>query len=116
MPATSIGDVSISYPGWQQIFQVLIFQGGYNTNIVVFAASLLGFAAGIVGSFALLRKRAMMGDALAHSALPGLAVAYLLAYFLGAKDFKQISVLLFGAAVLAFWEFFVFNFWLVQLV
>jgi manganese/zinc/iron transport system permease protein len=50
----------------------------YNTLIVLLGTSLLGANAGLVGTFAVLRGRALMGDALAHAALPGLCVAFLL--------------------------------------
>jgi manganese/zinc/iron transport system permease protein len=50
----------------------------YNTLIVLAGVSLLGASAGMVGSFAVLRKRALTGDALAHAALPGLCIAFLI--------------------------------------
>lgn len=50
----------------------------YNTLIVLLGTSLLGANAGLIGSFAVLRGRALMGDALAHAALPGLCVAFLI--------------------------------------
>ncbi len=49
----------------------------YNTLIVLAGVSLLGASAGMVGSFAVLRKRALTGDALSHAALPGLCLAFL---------------------------------------
>ena len=51
----------------------------YNTLIVLLGTGLLGANAGLVGSFAVLRRRALTGDALAHAALPGLCVAFLIA-------------------------------------
>ncbi|MBX9787669.1 MAG: metal ABC transporter permease [Pirellulales bacterium] len=50
----------------------------YNTLVVLAGASLLGMAGGLVGSFAVLRRRSLLGDALAHAALPGLCLAFLL--------------------------------------
>jgi manganese/zinc/iron transport system permease protein len=50
----------------------------YNTLVVLLGTSLLGANAGLVGSFAVLRQRALLGDALAHAALPGLCLAFLL--------------------------------------
>lgn len=50
----------------------------YNTLIVLIGTSLLGASAGLVGSFAVLRRRSLTGDALAHAALPGLCVAFLI--------------------------------------
>jgi manganese/zinc/iron transport system permease protein len=49
----------------------------YNTLVVLAGVSLLGASAGMVGSFAVLRKRALTGDALSHAALPGLCLAFL---------------------------------------
>jgi manganese/zinc/iron transport system permease protein len=50
----------------------------YNTLIVLAGVSLLGASAGMVGAFAVLRKRALTGDALSHAALPGLCIAFLI--------------------------------------
>ncbi len=55
----------------------------YNTRVVVLGTMLLGLAAGLTGSFTLLRRRALMGDALAHATLPGICVAYMLGILLG---------------------------------
>ena len=63
------------------------------TLTVLVGTSLLGCAAGIVGTLAVLRRRALVGDALAHAALPGLCLAFLL--FGG----RQFGVLMFGALV-----------------
>lgn len=51
----------------------------YNTWIVLIGVGLLGANAGLVGSFAVLRGRALTGDALAHAALPGLCLGFLVA-------------------------------------
>lgn len=50
----------------------------YNVAIVLLGTSLLGACTGLVGSFAVLRGRALAGDALAHAALPGICIAFLL--------------------------------------
>lgn len=76
---------------------VLLLQD-YNTRVVVIGATLLGLGAGVVGSFTLLRKRALMGDALSHATLPGIALAFLLATRLGG-DGKSLPLLLAGASV-----------------
>lgn len=68
----------------------------HNTRVVVFATTLLGFASGAIGSFTLLRRRALMGDALSHAMLPGIGAAFLLAPALGLQA-KSLPVLLGGA-------------------
>ncbi len=50
----------------------------YNTLVVLAGTSLLGAGAGLVGTFAILRGRALLGDALAHAALPGVCLGFLL--------------------------------------
>ncbi len=70
----------------------------YNTRVVVAGTGLLGLAAGLVGSFALLRRRALMGDALSHATLPGIGLAFMFATAMG-WDGKSLMVLLTGAAL-----------------
>src|SRR5262249_30387960 len=50
----------------------------YNALVVLAGVSLLGASSGIIGAFAVLRKRALTGDALSHAALPGLCIAFLI--------------------------------------
>ena len=50
---------------------------------VLLGSSLLGVTGGVVGTFAVLRRQSLLGDALAHAALPGVCVAFLLT---GAKS------------------------------
>jgi manganese/zinc/iron transport system permease protein len=52
----------------------------FTTRIVLAGASLLGVAGGVIGCFALLRRQSLLGDALAHAALPGVCLAYLLTH------------------------------------
>ncbi|MFD1426497.1 manganese/zinc/iron transport system permease protein [Kroppenstedtia sanguinis] len=49
-----------------------------NTIWVLVGTILLGLSSGVVGSFAYLRKRGLMGDVLSHAALPGICLAFLL--------------------------------------
>ncbi|MGB0717502.1 MAG: metal ABC transporter permease, partial [Phycisphaerae bacterium] len=64
----------------------------HTTRIVVVNTALLGLAAGLIGSFAYLRKRALMGDALSHATLPGVVAAFLL------TGSKGLVPLMLGAA------------------
>lgn len=91
----SLADRRVEWPTVEQWRRVLLMED-YNTRVVVLGAALLGGAAGMVGSFTLLRKRALMGDALSHATLPGIALAFLAATVLGA-DGKSLPLLLAGA-------------------
>ncbi|HBE68837.1 MAG TPA: iron ABC transporter [Planctomycetaceae bacterium] len=70
----------------------------YNTRVVVIGTALLGAASGIVGTFTLLRKRALTGDALSHATLPGIAIAFMVGVWMGG-DGKSMPQLLAGATV-----------------
>src|SRR5690554_1566149 len=60
-------------------FVNILFLRDYNTRLVVGATAVLGAAGGMVGSFLLLRKRALMSDVLSHATLPGIGAAFMLA-------------------------------------
>lgn len=47
------------------------------TSNVMLGTALLGATAGVVGTFAVLRRRALVGDMLSHAALPGVCLAFL---------------------------------------
>ena len=70
----------------------------YNTRVVVIGTMLLGLAAGVIGTFMLLRKRALMGDALSHATLPGIAMAFIVVTSFGG-DGKSLPILLLGATL-----------------
>ncbi len=85
-------------PSWQEILQTLGFQRGFNTTTVMLGTTLLGIAAGIIGCYALLRKRSLMADALSHATLPGIALAFMISAAIGIEG-KSMAILLIGAAV-----------------
>ncbi len=62
----------------------------------IIVASLVAAASGLVGSFALLRRMALVGDALSHVALPGLALGLIFHFnvILGALVFLILGVIL----------------------
>lgn len=64
----------------QDLLNYEFLQKALITSIVV------GIICGIVGSFIILRGMALMGDAISHAILPGVAISYLLGinYFYGA--------------------------------
>lgn len=78
--------------GDDELRRILLLRD-YNTRVVVIGTTLLGGAAGIIGTFAYLRKRAMVGDALSHATLPGIAAAFLIV------GDKQIGPMLLGATI-----------------
>lgn len=65
----------------------------YTFRTILLGSTILGLFCAILGSFAVLRKQSLVGDALAHAALPGIATAYLL------TGSKSTPVLLVGAAI-----------------
>ncbi len=67
-----------------------------NVRMVTMGSMLLGASAAIVGCFTFLRKRALVGDAIAHSILPGVCAAFILS---GQKN----PVVLLGGAVVSGW-------------
>ncbi len=91
-PHRSITDTRFDWPSWDNIVRVAMLRD-HNTRVVVLGTSLLGLAAGLVGTFAYLRRRALMGDALSHATLPGVAIAFLI------TGQKNLTYLLLGATV-----------------
>lgn len=90
----------------------LILQAGYNTAIVTLGATLLGFAAGGIGTFIFLRKRSLVSDAIAHACLPGLCIAFLIMVAFG-LDGRFLPGLLIGAGITA-WVGLLLIQWMVQ--
>jgi len=70
--------------------------GDYTLRIVALGSGVLGATAGGLGSFAVLRRQSLLGDAVSHAALPGIALAFLLT---GSK----IPVVMMAGAALAGW-------------
>jgi len=67
----------------------------YTIRNVALGAAILGVVSGALGSFAILRRQGLFGDALAHATLPGVCVAFIL------SEAKVPIVLLAGAALSA---------------
>ncbi len=84
----------------------LSFGLSFTARNVLIGATLLGALGGMLGSFALLRRQSLLGDALAHAALPGVCLAFLLTgsksplpLFLGALSAGLLGALLILATV-----------------
>lgn len=50
----------------------------YTLRNVALGSALLGITGGVIGAFAVLRRQSLLGDALAHAALPGIGLAFLI--------------------------------------
>lgn len=82
----------------ETFLDTLTLDGGYNANVVLCGVALLGASAGMIGTFAMLKKQSLVADAFAHASLVGVASAFLLWSALGGEG-RSITVLLLGAAV-----------------
>lgn len=74
-----------------QILHDLLFD--YTLRTIALGSALLGIVGGVLGAFAILRRQGLVGDALAHAALPGIALAFML------SGSRAPAVLMLGAAV-----------------
>lgn len=61
---------------------------------VILTGSLVAISCGLLGVFLILRKMAMVGDAISHAVLPGIVLAYLI------SESRESLPMLMGAAVL----------------
>lgn len=77
-----------------EIFQQLLTD--YTLRTVALGAAVLGIVSGILGTFTVLRRQSLLGDAMSHAALPGIALAFLV------TREKSPLILLLGA-MLAGW-------------
>ncbi len=79
---------------------------GANTELTLAAGALFGATAGVVGTFALARRRSLLADVAAHASLPGVCLAFLAGEALGLGG-RNPLLLLVGAtltALLATWS------------
>ena len=64
-----------------------------NLQWILLGSMLLGLSTGVVGTFAYLRKQSLIGDTLAHAALPGICIAFML------TEVKSVGLFMIGAIV-----------------
>lgn len=62
---------------FQQLFS------NYTSQTIALGTVIIGAVSGVLGSFAVLRKQSLLGDAISHAALPGIALVFLI---IGVKD------------------------------
>ncbi|WP_170406110.1 metal ABC transporter permease [Ruegeria arenilitoris] len=82
------------------LWDALTLQLGYNATLVAIGATLLGFSAGVTGTFLFLRKRALVSDAISHATLPGVCIAFMVLVALGGTG-RNLMGLLSGSAISA---------------
>lgn len=70
-----------------------LLTSNYTLRTITLGTAVLGAICGMLGSFAVLRKQSLLGDAISHAALPGIALAFILT---GVKD---TNLLLIGALI-----------------
>jgi len=74
-----------------KLFHDLLFD--YTLRTVALGVGVLGIVGGALGSFAMLRRQSLLGDAMSHAALPGVVLAFMV------TGSKSPVVLLLGAAI-----------------
>lgn len=75
-----------------------------NDLYIILTATLVSASCALLGSFLILRKMAMVGDAISHTVLPGIVIAFLLS---GSRD--SVTMLL-GAGVIGIFTTFLIEF------
>ena len=58
--------------------ELMAMLSDHTFRVVAIGSMILGFTSGALGCFALLRRQSMLGDAISHAALPGVALAFML--------------------------------------
>ena len=81
-------DTFFSLPLWRD----------YTFQIVLAGTTILGVLCGVVGSFIVLRREALLGDGISHSSYPGIMLAFL---FLGVKTLEGLLLGAFLSALAA---------------
>ena len=74
-----------------QLLHDLFFD--YTLRTVALGSAVLGIVSGVLGVFAVLRRQSLLGDAVSHAALPGIALAFLV------TGSKAAMPLMFGAFI-----------------
>ena len=94
---------------WHEVIVSPWTLGGHDTFWIVLMGFLVTASCGLIGVFLILRRMALVGDAISHSILPGLAGAFLAASFFGGHsvatagdahgDFRNPLYMFFGALI-----------------
>ncbi len=79
-----------------------ILAHNYNFVLVLLSTIALGISAGLVGCFLVLRKQALISDAVTHATLPGIGVGFLISLYLGYNDGRYLPILLLCSGISAY--------------
>ena len=71
---------------------------------IILTSSLFAIACGLLGCFLILRKMAMVGDAISHAVLPGIVIAFLL------TETRDSFEMIIGAGLLGIFSTFLIEF------
>jgi len=93
----ALSETGFDWPSPGEVWRVATLQN-YNTRLVVLSTMMLGVASGLMGTFLLLRKRSLMGDALSHACLPGIGLLFMGMVAVGGSG-KALPGLLLGATL-----------------
>jgi manganese/zinc/iron transport system permease protein len=77
---------------FQDYFALLMHD--YTVRTISMGTAIMGIVCGILGSFAVLRKQSLLGDAVSHASLPGIAIAFIIT---GSKE----PLVLFAGAIIS---------------
>lgn len=73
--AAKIGEVTQTH--WIDQVRSFVVLQGISIRIALIGAILLGISCGLLGSFMVVRRKALMGDTIAHAVLPGIVIGFL---------------------------------------
>lgn len=76
---------------WGDVLALVV--GDYTIRTVLLGAAVFGVVSGVLSCFAVLRRQALLGDAMSHAALPGVVLAFIL------TGSKAMPVLMLGALI-----------------
>jgi ABC-type Mn2+/Zn2+ transport system permease subunit len=68
-----MADSALVLSSWDRVLEALSYY-----QMQIGASALIGTALGVMGAFVVLRRMALVGDALSHAVLPGVVVAFIL--------------------------------------
>lgn len=89
-------------------WQALTLDFSWNATLVALGTGAFGACAGVLGVFLLLRQSTLLGDALAHATLPGVALGFVFSYSLGSEG-RNLAVIVAGAVISATFANLVFH-------